>query len=293
MSQHDFDIANQTASASRADLNLGLKALASQSSGSTTPATTYANMKWYDTDTNILKQRSEADDAWIDLGTFNQGANTFSANVDLPTLDSSVWETGTSTDNAVISPAKLAAGIAALAGVASPFAVQVFTASGTYTPTTNAVSALVIITGGGAGAGDNTGEAGGAGATAIKLITGATFAAITTSTITIGSGGNGNGANGSDGGTSSWSDGTTTLTALGGDVGSLANREATGGDINISGSSGGGSFWGSGGGQSFPNDAPDGGYSFTYGGGGGIPGSTSGDGGNGMSGVVYILEFGG
>jgi hypothetical protein len=291
MSQHDFDIANQTASASRADLNLGLKALASQSSGVTPPATTYANMKWYDTDTGILKQRSEADDAWIDLGTFDQSANTFSANVDLPTLASSVWETGTATNEAVISPAKMAAGIAALAGGAAPFAVQVFTASGTYTPTTDAVSALVIITGGGAGAGDNTGEAGGAGATAIKLITGATFSAITTATITIGSGGSGT-STGSGGGTSSWSDGTTTLTSLGGDVGSSANRAATGGDINISGSSGGGSFWGSGGGMSF-SFGGDGGSSYTYGGGGAIPGENTSDGGNGMSGVVYVLEFGG
>jgi hypothetical protein len=137
MSQHDFDIANQTASASRADLNLGLKALASLSSGATAPATTYANMLWYDTSTTILKQRSEADDAWIDLGTFNQGTNTFSANVDLPTLATSVWETGTSTDEAVISPAKLAAGIAALAAGPS----TTYDAVGTYALLTSTTAA--------------------------------------------------------------------------------------------------------------------------------------------------------
>ena len=77
MSQNDFVIANQTAPNFRADLNLALQALASNSSGATTPSTTYANMLWYDTATNILKMRSEADDAWINLGTLDQSANTF------------------------------------------------------------------------------------------------------------------------------------------------------------------------------------------------------------------------
>jgi len=77
MSQHDYDIANQTASNARVDINLALKALASQSSGSSAPTTTYANMVWYDTGTNTLKMRSEADDAWITLGVLDQSANTF------------------------------------------------------------------------------------------------------------------------------------------------------------------------------------------------------------------------
>jgi hypothetical protein len=290
MSQNDFVIANDTAANVRADLNLALQALASQSSGATAPATTYANMQYYDTATNFLEMRSEADDAWIKLGTLDQSTNTFSAEVDA--LGTSDWEAGTGTTEAVISPAKLAAGIAALAGgSAAPFAVQVFTASGTYTPTSGAVSAWVIVTGGGAGGGDSTSETGGAGSTAIKLITGAAFSAITTSTITVGSGGAGDSFSGNDGGTSSWSDGTTTLTALGGDVGSAANRAATGGDINISGSSGGGSFWGGGGVVGISAD-DSGGSSFTYGAGGGLGNGGNTNGGNGMSGVVYVLEFG-
>ena len=79
MSQHDYDIANQTASATRSDLNLSLKALASQSSGATAPSTTYANMPWYDTATNLLKMRNEANDAWITLGTLDQSGNTFAS----------------------------------------------------------------------------------------------------------------------------------------------------------------------------------------------------------------------
>jgi hypothetical protein len=284
MSQNDFVIANDTAANVRADLNLALQALASTSSGATAPATTYANMLWYDTAANFLYMRSEADDSWIKLGTLNQSTNTFSAEVDA--LDTSDWEAGTGTTEAVISPAKLAAGIAALAvGGAAPFAVQVFTSSGTYTPTSGAVSAWIIVTGGGAGGGDQPDEPGGAGSTAIKLITGAAFSAITTSTITIGSGGAGNSFSGTDGGTSSWSDGTTTLTALGGDVGKDANRAATGGDINISGSGGGGSFWGGSSGT-FQT------IGRAYGEGGGPGGSGGVSGAAGMSGVVYVLEFG-
>ena len=59
MSQHDFNIANQTASATRADLNNALSALASLSSGTVAPTTTYANMLWYETDTNWLYVRNE------------------------------------------------------------------------------------------------------------------------------------------------------------------------------------------------------------------------------------------
>jgi hypothetical protein len=119
MSQNDFVIANDTAANVRADINLALQALASTSSGATAPATTYANMLWYDTATNFLYMRSEADDAWIKLGTLDQSTNTFSAEVDLPTLATATWETGTATDEALISPVKLAAAVAA-SGTSSP-----------------------------------------------------------------------------------------------------------------------------------------------------------------------------
>lgn len=84
MSQNDFVIDNQTAPNFRSDLNDALQALASLSSGSTAPSTTYANMLWYDTGNNILKMRSEADDAWIDIGTSDQSANTFQASYTPP-----------------------------------------------------------------------------------------------------------------------------------------------------------------------------------------------------------------
>lgn len=72
MSQHDFNIANQGFPAFRADLNSGLAALASNSSGATEPSTTTAYQFWYDTATDLLKMRNGDDDAWITLAYFDQ-----------------------------------------------------------------------------------------------------------------------------------------------------------------------------------------------------------------------------
>lgn len=81
MAQHDYVIDNQTAPNFRADLNNALLAIVSNNSGSSAPSTTYANMIWYDSGADILRMRSEADDAWINLGTLDQAANTFAANI--------------------------------------------------------------------------------------------------------------------------------------------------------------------------------------------------------------------
>ena len=79
MSQHDLDIANQGFPATRADLNLALKALGSSNSGATAPSTTYANQLWYDTANNILKIRNEDNDAFISLFTLDQSADNIEA----------------------------------------------------------------------------------------------------------------------------------------------------------------------------------------------------------------------
>ena len=133
MSQHDFDIANQTASNARVDINLALKALGSLSSGSTAPTTTYANMLWYDTGANILKMRSEADDAWISMGYLDQTANTFRILDDTQVVNTSgtqtgllgdqstaTWEVGTGTTESLVSPAKVKAAIEALVPASTP-----------------------------------------------------------------------------------------------------------------------------------------------------------------------------
>jgi hypothetical protein len=58
MAQHDMDVSNQTFTATRADINAALQALASNSSGATAPATTFAYQWWADTTSGILKQRN-------------------------------------------------------------------------------------------------------------------------------------------------------------------------------------------------------------------------------------------
>ena len=75
MSQHDFNIANQSFPATRTDLNNALVALASNSSGDAEPATKYANQFWYETDTNTLKLRNEANDDWISIAVLDQSGN--------------------------------------------------------------------------------------------------------------------------------------------------------------------------------------------------------------------------
>lgn len=127
MSQNDFIIANQTAPAFRADLNNALQALASLSSGSSQPATTYANMLWYDTGTNMLKMRTEADDAWMNIGYLDQTTNAFRILDDTQVVNTSgtqtgllgdqtiaTWETGTGTTESLVSPAKIKAAIESL-----------------------------------------------------------------------------------------------------------------------------------------------------------------------------------
>ena len=65
--QHDGVIANASGAAVRADLNNALAALITNSSGATSPATTYAFQFWADTTASQLKIRNAANDAWIVL----------------------------------------------------------------------------------------------------------------------------------------------------------------------------------------------------------------------------------
>jgi hypothetical protein len=78
MSQHDFNIANQTFPSFRADLNDALVAAATMSAGSSAPTTPYAYQLWFDTTTGTWKVRNSGNTAWIstittDLATGNVG----------------------------------------------------------------------------------------------------------------------------------------------------------------------------------------------------------------------------
>lgn len=120
MSQHDFSIANQTASNARADINNALQALATNNSGNSAPSTTYANMWWYENDTNLLKIRNEADNAWINVAYLDSSNWKILDNTQVVTTSGTqigvlgdqstgTWETGTGTTESLVSPAKVAA----------------------------------------------------------------------------------------------------------------------------------------------------------------------------------------
>jgi hypothetical protein len=100
MSQNDFDIANQSASSARSDINNALKALASLSSGSSAPSTTYANQFWYETDQNVLRIRNEANTAWLDFMYIDQSTGAVSSgNIGTASENSSTFVGTTALDS--------------------------------------------------------------------------------------------------------------------------------------------------------------------------------------------------
>jgi hypothetical protein len=214
-------------------------------------------------------------------------------------------------------------------GVIKSIKRQIFTVSGTYTPSTGMVFCDVEVLGGGGGGGGAAGAAsnsaagggGGAGAYAKKLFTAATIGA--SQTVTIGAAGTG-GAAGANAGVAG---GTTTfgaiITCTGGQGGTGASAStpinisgggntggvAAGGDINIQGfsgfaglsmggSSGGlsgqgaGSIYGPGGYQAGPNGVGGNASNKGAGGAGAATNSaTANAGGAGAPGYIVIIEY--
>ena len=141
MSQNDLVIANQAFPATRADITSALQALGSTNSGPSAPSTTYANMMWYDTTSNILKIRAEANDAWINIGYLDQSLDTFKILNDtivattggattglIGDQSTATWQAGTGTTESLVSPAKVKAAVDAI-GYTQPTSVG---AVGTY-----------------------------------------------------------------------------------------------------------------------------------------------------------------
>jgi hypothetical protein len=117
MSQHDYNIANQTFSATRTDLNNALGAVATNNAGNSAPSTTYANQWWFDSDGNTLYMRNKDNDAWVQILTIGATSDlqtittdlisevTSAAGVTIDGLlikDSAVGATGTATSVAGI-----------------------------------------------------------------------------------------------------------------------------------------------------------------------------------------------
>lgn len=72
MATHDYVIDNQASASARADINNVLQAILTNNSGSSAPSTTAASMLWYDTSSNELKMRDEADSGWIIIAYLDQ-----------------------------------------------------------------------------------------------------------------------------------------------------------------------------------------------------------------------------
>ena len=69
MATHDYNLANATGAAFRADLNNALSAVASNNSNATDPATTFAYQWYVDTGDDTLKIRNAANNAYINVST--------------------------------------------------------------------------------------------------------------------------------------------------------------------------------------------------------------------------------
>jgi hypothetical protein len=292
MAQADQSVQNATFPTVRADINNNLAALFSANSGNTAPSVTVAFQDWIDTSGTdpLWKKRNAANNAWITLGTIDGNDIAFEG-----TLPDQSGNSGKflGTDGTDASWAALALGAS----------MQVFTNSGTFTPTAGKTSFLVFCTGGGGGSGDAlvgggfssaaTGGGGGGG-TAIRFYDATEMGG--SGAVTVGSGG---GA-GSTGGTSTYDSDGSGLTITG--VGGSGSPSATNGFGN--GSNGGGSTnaqiecSGSQGLRAFSSSlGAGGGVSFwAQGRGGGAVGAVRAGagttGGNaGTAGIVVILEW--
>jgi hypothetical protein len=121
MSQHDYIIDNALAPALRSDLNNALAAVVTTNSGATAPATTYANMLWYDTTNHVLKVRNEANSAFITVGTVDQTNNVFNPNF----LPATKTEAEAGADNVKgMTPLRVSQAITAQIGVANAAPVK-------------------------------------------------------------------------------------------------------------------------------------------------------------------------
>lgn len=286
MSQHDMDILNAANAAVRADLNLAIKALVSNNSGATEPATMFAYQWWPDTATGLLKQRNAANSAWVTIGTMallnlglaalnGNAANVFS--VDAPTAEAHAVPLGSKLNS------------------------QLITASGSWTAPAGVTKAVIsgVGGGGGGGGGSNGGGSGGGGGGGAKVVRKAVTVVPTTEyTVTIGGGGSGGGIN-ADGGAGATSSFGALVSLAGGGGGSASAGGAHAGHAgegnqsgqpgSVSNTSAGGLGGGLGGGQGGGSGGAGGSADANTGGGGGGGNSTGASSTGGAGGSGYFL----
>jgi hypothetical protein len=293
--QADQMVENASFPAVRAEINLNLKALFTNNSGSLAPGVTEPHMDWVQetgASTATWYRRNSANNSWITVATVS--GNTISFEGALPSQASQSGKFLT-TNGTVASWATVTAGGRLLR------APQVLTTGTSYTAPANCVAVYIEAIGGGGGGGGrqnlDLGGGGGSGAYCAKYFTVTPFASYA---YAIGAGGAGGsvGSPGGDGGTTTFTVGGTTISAGGGTGGSGGSSgnggpggSASNGDINAAGSGGA-----EGGTQT---SRATGGSSF-FGGGGAFngAGSVGGGGGNGDdgggaggAGLIRIWEY--
>lgn len=296
MAQADQQIDNASFPAVRTDITDNLAALFSQSSGPSAPAVTVAYQPWIDTSSSpaVWKVRNGTNTGWITVGTIDTTGGTFAVGGIAPIANGGTGATTAAAALTALLPSQsgnsgkalLTNGASALWGlVATGASAQLFTSSGTYTPTAGKTTALVIATGGGGGGANGSlnfsGGSGGGGGTGLRLYTSTEIGS--TAAVAVGAGGAA-GYNGSSGGTSSFTPTGSglSLSGIGGTGGTNSGVTGAGGSatnslFNIIGTTT------SGGGLSF----------FMAGPGKGGSGGTSnyGAGTAGTAGLVFILEW--
>ena len=321
MAQSDQIVQNATFPTVRADINDNLAALFSQSSGASAPATTVAFQPWVDTSSTpaVWKVRNASNNGWITVGVLDPAG--FRTGGVTPIANGGTGQTTAAAALAALLPSQAgqdgkalisAAGIAGWGTVAAGASVQVFSSSGSYTPTAGKTTFLVFATGGGGGGGGGaytatlnaSGGGGGGGGTGIQLFTTSSLGA--SATITIGNGGAGgitsfgsfstSATAGSNGGSSTVTPANGSTPVLTGGGGGGGGRGTVSGSVATNGGGGGGG----GTANSLLHITADGGNGRTpgsafwgstigAGGAGGAGPSTNGAAGN--PGVVLILEW--
>jgi hypothetical protein len=169
MAQSDQTVQNATFPAVRADINDNLAALYSQSSGASAPTVTVAFQPWIDTSVSppIWKIRNASDSGWITVGVLD--ANFEVSGITAIANGGTGQVTAADAINALIPSQTGNAGkFLGTNGTAvswlptiSNVTVQVFTSSGTYTPTAAKTSYVVFAVGGGGGGGGGSAAGGG------------------------------------------------------------------------------------------------------------------------------------
>lgn len=124
MAQHDYNIANQTGAAFRADLNNALSAIKSLNSGVSQPSSTTAYMLWADETNSLLKMRNASNNGWISIGDLSGNVLVLDSNKNVGLGTSSPSSYNSNYDNFVIRQSSgnggmtIATGSSAIGGIA-------------------------------------------------------------------------------------------------------------------------------------------------------------------------------